>query len=201
MKPKLISFEGVDGVGKTTQIHLLSSYLSQLGIPNIATQEFSGDSTRDIFRDLLMTDLTPMQELCLVSLARAYHMKQVIEPAFTEGKIVLVDRFIDSTYAYQGYGRGVELPLIKFMEEKFWTTPKPDLTIYLDLEPRTARRDRFEREEDSFFERVRRGYQARFDAHWVYIREPVQERVAGLIRREVMRLIGSTPLNNGLYTA
>ena len=186
---KIISFEGIDGVGKTTQLQCLSAALFRLDRPHISTQELGGDAIRDNARNILMQDLTAVEELSLISLIRGYHMRKIINPALNQGKLVLIDRFIDSTYAYQGGGRGLKTSLIEFMEQNIWGTPKPDLTIYLDLEPKhSPKRDRFEKEDHDFFNRVRDAYLERMDNRWLWIQDG-QNEISDIILKKVIELL------------
>lgn len=187
---KIIVFEGVDGVGKTTQMRFLSDFLSQKNVPHIATQEFSGDVTRKSFRELFMNDLSPLEELSLINLARSWHMRKVIQPALAEGKIVLIDRFIESTWAYQGGGRGISSEIIQFMQDNIWNVPTPDLTIFLDgRNSRAIKQDRFEHEDSVFFDKVRSVYMSRKDPSWFYINSNDKERSALQIKSKVSEFL------------
>jgi len=168
-----ISIEGVEGVGKSTNLAFVQSLLSQQGIPFITTREPGGTPLAEKIRDLLLDknndEMTDTTELMLVFAARAQHVESLIEPALNRGDWVICDRFTDSTYAYQGGGRGMSLELIQQIDEVALSQYQPDQTILLDLPieiglERVSQRgelDRFERESASFFERVRQEFLSR----------------------------------------
>ncbi len=167
----LVVFEGVDGAGKTTQVKLLAGRLAQSGYGPVITREPGGTRLGEAVRELLLDkrygSLSVEAEVLLYAAARAQHVTEVIMPALREGKIVLCDRFTDSTLAYQGYGRGVSLPTLEAVNDFAACGVYPDLVLVLDLCPkeglarigRTGRAaDRMECEEVSFYSRVREGY-------------------------------------------
>jgi dTMP kinase len=169
-----ITFEGIEGSGKTTQIGLLHEALRRRGLDVLLTREPGGTPTGDRIRALLLDSASVMSaptELLLYAAARAEHLETLIRPALAAGRTVLCDRFTDATYAYQGYGRGLPLELIDAIHALPPLAMTPDRTVLFDLEPmealrRARRRDstkvvdesRFEREAAAFHERVRRGY-------------------------------------------
>jgi dTMP kinase len=176
-----ITFEGVEGCGKTTQIRLLADALKQAGEKILLTREPGGcpisDKIRAILLDSENSEMTPKAELLLYAAARAQHVNEVIRPALTSGGIVLCDRFTDATVAYQGFGRGLDQDLIKELNETATADCRPDLTVLIDcpvetgleraiarIEAGTAsdsnhlREERFERESIEFHQRVRSGY-------------------------------------------
>lgn len=175
---RLISFEGGDGSGKTTQLKLLEKYLSAHGQTCLGTREPGGTALGEMIRQLLLEagkeEISFPTELFLYLADRAQHVQKVIRPALASGTIVLCDRFTDSTLAYQGYGRGVELDMLRRLNEVASPGITPDLTFLLDCPvevglPRTAQRivnqtsgkrreDKFEREKVEFHERVRAGF-------------------------------------------
>jgi len=177
-----ITFEGVEGCGKTTQIRLLADALKQAGKKILLTREPGGcpisDKIRAILLDAQSSEMTPKAELLLYAAARAQHIDEVIRPALKNGVIVLCDRFTDATVAYQGFGRGLDQELIRDLNETATADCKPDLTILIDcpvetgleraiarIEAGTAadsshlREERFERESIEFHQKVRSGYQ------------------------------------------
>ncbi len=170
---KFITMEGVEGVGKTTNLAFVHAYLQQAGIPVHVTREPGGTDLAEEIRGLLLSNrsekVDPTAELLLVFAARAQHFNTVIEQKLREGVWVLCDRFIDATYAYQGFGRGLPIDTIQSLEALVLQGRQPDLTLYLDLPveiglARAKNRgdsDRFEREAVAFFERVREGYLSR----------------------------------------
>jgi dTMP kinase len=172
----LITFEGLDGCGKTTQITLAAEHLRAQGMRVVETKEPGGTPLGQQLRDILMNaapgTLSPLTELVLMFAARAQHIEQVILPALRGGAIVLCDRFTDSSLAYQGYGHGVPLETIRTLEDLLCQGVRPHLTLLLDVDiqtsaSRTRARNhvaqqaasRFEQEGHPFFERVRAGYQ------------------------------------------
>lgn len=175
-KPKrglLITFEGPEGSGKTTHLRLLSEWLTSEGVDHVVTREPGGtpigEKVRDLLHDCNHTDMTPEAEILLYSASRAQHVGQLILPALEEGKLVLCDRYFDSTYAYQGYGRGLSLEALQLITKFATQGLTPDLTLYLDVPPEVglSRRkqsgealNRLDRETLAFHRRVRIGYQA-----------------------------------------
>ncbi|HIK21802.1 MAG TPA: dTMP kinase [Synechococcus sp. M44_DOE_062] len=132
-----ITLEGGEGVGKTTQQPLLAEQLRQEGYACLCTREPGGTALGKTLRDLLLhgDPFTPLAELLLYAADRAEHVSKVIGPALAAGQVVVCDRFTDSTLAYQGYGRGIDLDLIRQLNR--WVTGglQPDLTLWLDLPP------------------------------------------------------------------
>jgi dTMP kinase len=174
---RFITFEGGDGSGKTTQLKTLESYLIARGKSCLSTREPGGTSLGELIRQVLLEvskqPITSPTELFLYLADRAQHIHEVIIPALEQGKIVLCDRHTDSTLAYQGYGRGIDLGLLRSLNDIASQGIKPDLTLLFDCPVgiglfRTARRqshtasgrneDRFEREKIEFHERVRAGF-------------------------------------------
>ena len=170
-----ITFEGIEGCGKTTQIGLLTSFLKSIHRPFLVTREPGGTEVGDRIRQILLSSesvgIEPMAELYLYAAARVQHIRQVIFPALRDGKVVICDRFADATLAYQGYGRGLDLAWIEEIHARTMESVKPDLTFLLDLpveeglrralkrmENHSVREDRFEREALDFHQRVRDGY-------------------------------------------
>ena len=165
-----ITIEGVEGVGKSTNIEFIKKYLDNLNIDYLVTREPGGTLLAENIRDLLLSidDDSPVElcELLLIFSARAQHIEKVIEPALKGGTWVICDRFTDATYAYQGGGRGMNAKLISELETMVQGSLRPDLTIILDLDPETGlsraknrgELDRFEREHVDFFMKVREVY-------------------------------------------
>ena len=179
---KFITFEGLDGSGKSTQIDKLARSLRACGIPVTVTREPGGTPTGEKIRDVLLhsgtSGVSSMAEMALMFASRAQHIHEVIEPALAEGRVVLCDRFTDSTEAYQGGGRKLGSKPVLQLHEILCGGLKPDLTILLDHEvgfslERARRRNRghkgnrpekdenrFEQENRAFFGRVRHAYLA-----------------------------------------
>lgn len=164
----LITFEGIDGCGKSTQLELLKKYLTKEGRQVISIREPGGTSLAEDIREILLHSkhrLSGESELFLFEAARADLVSNVIKPALIEGKIVLCDRFFDSTTAYQGYGRGLAVDLIKRINDFATQGVQPDLTFYLHVSLATSRKragnkkkDNIENSGDGFFKRVVEGY-------------------------------------------
>ena len=172
---KLITLEGLDGSGKSTQLALESDRLRGKGLRVTTTREPGGTAVGQQVRDILLQmqreTVTPLTELALMFAARGQHIEQVILPALRAGQLVLCDRFTDSSVAYQGYGRGIKLELVSGFEKLLCQGIRPDLTVILEIDPATGARrtshrnraaselpTRFEQEGIEFFERVRHGY-------------------------------------------
>jgi len=170
-----ITFEGPEGAGKSTQLRLLKDYINEQGRECLVTREPGGTPVAEQLRAVIKHHNTnePIfdeSELFLLEAARAQHVRYLIEPAVKRGAVVLCDRFYDSTTAYQGYARGMDLEKLKFLNNFAVGTCKPTLTILLDLSPeegfeRTATReetqnihDRFELENLDFHRAVRNGF-------------------------------------------
>ena len=174
MKPgKFITLEGGEGVGKSTNLIFIKQLLEDAGINVVTTREPGGTILAENIRQLLLDNseeaVSETTELLLMFAARAQHIQQVINPALAQGQWVLCDRFTDATYAYQGGGRGMDVKMIEWLEQKVQGNVRPDLTLLLDAPiavgmERANKRgelDRFEQEKHDFFERVRSAYLAR----------------------------------------
>ena len=170
MHGKFITIEGTEGVGKTTNIEFIQTWLNQQQVDFVTTREPGGTPLAEQIRELLLTPrdekVCNSAELLLMFAGRAQHLDQVIVPAIQSGRCVVCDRFTDATYAYQGFGRGMDSALISHLERLVQADLRPDLTLILDIPveiglQRASQRsapDRFEREQTEFFERVRQGY-------------------------------------------
>jgi len=165
--PLFITFEGIDGAGKSTQIEKLCAYFKKNGIEFVSTREPGGCEISEKIRDIILSqksDLGAFGELFLYFAARAEHIRQIIKPALDGGKWVVCDRFCDSTFAYQGAGRGLDVAKMKEINKFASQNIYPDLTVLLDisvdvsLERRKRRKksaDRLEQNDRTFFESVR----------------------------------------------
>ncbi len=170
MKGIFISFEGIEGTGKTIQSRLLYEHLTKKGYEVTLTEEPGGTRIGFKIRDLLLSvenkGMTPLAELLLYNASRAQHIQEVILPVMNKGVIVITDRFTDSTVAYQGYGRGIDLSIINSLKRMVAADLQPDITILLDLDVEVGLRrnrginkmDRLELEDVEFHKRVRNGY-------------------------------------------
>jgi dTMP kinase len=172
-----ISICGVEGAGKTTQLQHIADFLKSTGRKFVMTREPGGTEIGRKIRSILLdpknAGLTPKAELFLYAADRSQHIEQVILPSLNEGKIVVTDRFVDSTTVYQGYARGIDLDLVEKINELVLNGLKPDLTILLDIPPavglyrvrnqlqfgeRAESESRFEQEEMVFHEKIRKGF-------------------------------------------
>lgn len=170
MRGRFITFEGIDGAGKSTQIDVIETTLKARGLEVIRTREPGGTPLGEVIRkELLSVSMDPATETLLFFASRAEHIAQVIKPALNRGAWVLSDRFTDATYAYQVGGRG--FPAYKVEELERWTQGdlQPDRTVLFDIDPKVAAQrvaqarsmDRFEKESLDFFTRVRNAYLTR----------------------------------------
>ncbi len=195
-----ISFEGIDGAGKSTHIDMLAKAFDAAGRRVVLTREPGGTPLAEKLRTLVLNDpMDPLSESLLMFAARRDHLQQVIEPALARGEVVLCDRFTDATFAYQGHGRGFDLAVLGQLER--WVQAReqgglrqPDLTLWFDLPAAVAAErlagsrvpDRFESQPQAFFERVSAGYAARAQAEPArFVRidaNQPRERVAAIVR-------------------
>jgi dTMP kinase len=167
---RFVTFEGIDGAGKSSHIEALAVWLRARGHEVVRTREPGGTALAERLRELLLHEpMDALTEALLVFAARRDHLRRCIEPALARGATVLCDRFTDATFAYQGGGRGFDPAVLAALETWVQQGRQPDVTVWFDLPPAVAaaRRlaardpDRFEREDAAFFERVRAGYAQR----------------------------------------
>ena len=202
---KFITVEGIEGVGKSTNLAVLVETIKDAGFEVVATREPGGTPLAEDIRDLLMhradEPIPPIAEVLMMFSARALNVENVIKPALAAGKWVVCDRFTDSTHAYQAGGRGVTEDVVDTLARWVHDTTRPDLTLLLDAPVEVGRAraesrgdpDRFERERGAFFTRVRERYLS------LAKREPQRiriidtsaelERVTAAVREEVSRFI------------
>jgi len=219
MQGFFVTFEGGEGSGKTTQLKALLGHLRSVGREVVETRDPGGTAIGNQIRGLLLDGenarMDSLTELLLYEASRAQLVQEVVQPVLAAGQILLCDRFTDSTVAYQGYGRGLDLDLIERLNASATRGIRPDLTFFLDLDPvvglervkrrltpSRASRDRLEDEALAFHERVRQGFRA------LAAREP--ERVIALdavqslselaaeIRRRVDARLGPTEAAPGI---
>ncbi|MGI6640265.1 MAG: dTMP kinase [Limnochordia bacterium] len=161
-----ITLEGIDGVGKSTQAQLLVEYFTEKGCDVVHTFEPGGTKLGQSIRRMLLDpenqQLAPVTEILLYAADRAQHVAEVIQPALAQGKVVVCERYIDSSVAYQGYGLGLSVDMIAAVNKLATDGLEPNLTICLDAEPETALArvggDRIEKRALSYYERVRAGF-------------------------------------------
>ncbi len=196
-----ISFEGIDGAGKSTHIDMLAKAFDAAGRRVVLTREPGGTPLAETLRSLVLNDpMDPLSESLLMFAARRDHLQRVIEPALARGDVVLCDRFTDATFAYQGHGRGFDLAVLGQLERWVQASTdgglrQPDLTLWFDLPAAVAAErlagarvpDRFEAQPQAFFERVSEGYAARAQAEPArFVRidaNQPRERVAAMVRQ------------------
>lgn len=169
---KFITFEGCDGCGKSTQLKLLSAYLTENDIPHIFTREPGGGKISESIREILLSgknaDMTSECEALLFAAARVQHLHDRVEPALKEGKLVICDRYVDSSLAYQAYARGLGTEFVSKINAYALENYRPDVTIFIDLSPEAAfarkhgvdKNDRMELAGMEFHKRVYEGYLA-----------------------------------------
>jgi len=177
-KAKFITFEGIDGCGKSTQAKRLFEHLKRIGVPAKLTLEPGGTHIGSLIRNILLDPenkhMDYMTELFLYMADRSQHIKEVIAPCLNNGIWVISDRFYDATVAYQGFGRGIDKEFIEMLNKKVCQDIQPDITFLLDCPVKVAmerksKNDRFDQEDLLFYQKVREGY--------LYIAEKYQKRV------------------------
>jgi dTMP kinase len=201
MTGRFITFEGIDGAGKSTHISALRDWLQARGHEVLLTREPGGSALAEHLRELLLHQpMDALTETLLVFAARRDHLQRCIEPALARGATVLCDRFTDATFAYQGGGRGFDTGVLAQLEQWVQQGRQPDLSLWFDLAPAlaAARRgaardpDRFEQQDEAFFSRVREGYAQRMagspqrfvrvdagadrDAVWAQVQQALEQR-------------------------
>lgn len=170
MKGKFITFEGCDGCGKSTQLKLLSDYLTKNNVPHIFTREPGGGKISEAIREILLNgknaEMTDECEALLYAAARVQHLADRVKPALNEGKLVICDRYVDSSLAYQAYARGLGKDFIEKINAFALQNYLPDVTIFIDLTPEAAflrkhgadENDRLEQAGMAFHKKVYEGY-------------------------------------------
>ena len=172
MKGRFIAFDGCEGAGKSTQMRLLSEYLTSRGIPHILTREPGGGQISEAIRKIILdgknSEMTDECEALLYAAARVQHLADTVAPALARGETVLCDRYIFSSFAYQGYGRGLSLAFLKEINAFAIQKYMPDLTVFLDIPSSRAFErkhgadpdDRMEQAGEAFHKRVYQGYKS-----------------------------------------
>jgi dTMP kinase len=208
MSGLFITIEGAEGVGKSTNISCIEELLDAKGIEHVATREPGGTPLAERIRHLLLDkaeqNVDPLAELLLMFAARRQHLQDLIWPALARGQWVICDRFTDSTYAYQGAGRGLDMTVINDLERLCLGDFQPDLTLILDLPieagmARAAERgalDRFESEDIAFFQRVRQGFLDRAATADRYRVIDASQPLAQ-VQAQVRQMITSLPVYGG----
>jgi len=199
---RFITVEGIEGVGKSTNLGFVSSELRRAGHTVVETREPGGTPLGERIRELLLTPesrIAPMTELLLMFAARAAHLEEIIRPALSSGKWVVCDRFTDASHAYQGGGRGLPAHTIDTLATVVQGELRPDLTLLLDvpLDVSAARqagrgqRDRFEQESAEFFQRVRQAYLDLATRDSGRIRVIDASRPLATVQADIRRALGS----------
>jgi dTMP kinase len=176
-KPRFITLEGIEGVGKSTHVEFLSACLVDKGFDVCVTREPGGTKLGEAVREILLhgdnLEINSEVELLLMFAARSQHISNVILPSLNKGEIVICDRFTDASYAYQGGGRGIDTDKIEIIEKWVQKDFAPDLTLLFDASVETGfsrllkrgKKDRFEEEDRDFFEKIRKVYLQRAKAY------------------------------------
>ena len=201
-----ITFEGGEGSGKSSHAKVLYHRLSELAVPVLLTHEPGvtplGKKIAHLLKWAQDVDISPVAELMLFNTSRAQLVAEVIRPGLEEGKIVICDRYTESTTAYQGYSRGLGLAMVRAVNDAGTQGLKPDLTMLLDIaaeeglaRKRSGRRDRFEQEEIAFHQRVREGYlklAAEEPERWLVVdASQSKKKVAEIIWQKVSALLAA----------
>ena len=198
---KFITFEGCDGCGKSTQLALLNEYLTKNGVPHIFTREPGGGKISEAIREILLngknSEMTDECEALLYSASRVQHLHDRVEPALKEGKLVICDRYVDSSIAYQAYGRNLGVEFITQINAYAIKEYSPDVTIFIDLSPADAfkrkhgadENDRLEQAGTAFHERVYEGYCALATAQPERVIRVDGKQTPNEIAQEVIRIL------------
>lgn len=211
MSGLFVVFEGPEGAGKSTQIRRLVASLQAADIDPVVTREPGGTPAADAIRQVVLNPdfvISPLTEFLLYSASRAQHVEEVIEPALKAERLVISDRFFGASVAYQGYGRGLDLHFVAQLNARVTGGLEPDLTILLDIDPalglqRIAARgekDRLERADLAFHERVRTGFleQSKRDNRWVVLDATRSEDdIAEVIWQQVALALENVQVSGG----
>jgi len=204
---RFLSFEGIEGCGKTTQIALLSEYLSRRAIPFSVTREPGGTAVGEGIRKILLHSetihLTSASELLLFYASRSQNIAEKIAPSLERGEVVICDRFYHASLAYQGYGRGIPLEFIHKLTDLVCGNYRPEITLLLDIEPevgltrararneqRASTEDRFDNEDLAFYTKIRKGYLELAKLEPERVKVISADRGIDAIHKEVVRILG-----------
>ena len=204
---RFVSFEGIEGCGKTTQIALLSEALTRRAISHSVTREPGGTAVGEGIRRILLHSetihLTAAAELLLFYASRSQNILEKIEPSLARGEVVICDRFYHASMAYQGYGRGIPIEFIEKLTDLVCGERRPEITILLDIEPevglararsRNSKRSedegRFEMEEIPFYTRIRNGYLELASRESTRIQIVAANRSIDVIHKEILEILG-----------
>ena len=182
MKGRFITFEGCEGSGKSTQIRLLSERLKKQGVSHIVTREPGGSDIAEQIRNIILNGkniaMCDECEALLYAAARAQHLREVVQPALNRGTLVLCDRFVDSSLAYQGYARGLGLDFVREINSFAMRDFRPDITLFLDISPRAAFERKHGADEDDRMEQLGMAFHQKVYEGYLKIAEAEPERVA-----------------------
>ncbi len=211
----LFTFEGIDGSGKSTQARHIRDFLIRNGHPVTLSREPGGTPLGEAVRTILLSEtppLSPLSELFLFLTDRSQHVEEVIRPGLSSGMTLLVDRFIDATIAYQGYGLGHPLPVLETLNRMILKSIRPKRTFLLDLHPKTAfqrirkrsgSQNRIEQRGETFFERVRNGYLelARNEPERILVLDATlpEEEITRLITTEIRKFLDLKPIQEAFH--
>lgn len=204
---RFLSFEGIEGCGKTTQIAILSEYLNKHSIPHAITREPGGTAVGEGIRKILLHSetihLTSAAELLLFYASRSQNIAEKILPALDRGETVICDRFFHASLAYQGYGRGLSIDIIEKLTDLVCGNNRPEITILLDIDPvvglkrardrnklRSEDEGRFEMEDLVFYTKVRDGYLQLANRDPEHIRVIAADRTIEEVHREILKVLG-----------
>jgi len=204
---RFLSFEGIEGCGKTTQIAILSEYLSKRSIPFTVTREPGGTAVGEGIRKILLNSetihLTAASELLLFYASRSQNIAEKILPSLARGETVICDRFFHASMAYQGYGRGIPLEFIEKLTDLVCGTNRPEITLLLDIDPeiglhrararneqRANNEGRFEMEDVLFYTKIRKGYLDLAARDPEHVKVIPANRSIEEIHRDVVRILG-----------
>lgn len=204
---RFVSFEGIEGCGKTTQIALLSEVLTQRSIPHSVTREPGGTAVGEGIRKILLHSetihLTAAAELLLFYASRSQNILEKIEPALARGEVVICDRFYHASMAYQGYGRGIPIDFIEKLTDLVCGNRRPEITLLLDIDPqvgltraraRNSKRvedeGRFEMEDVRFYTKIRNGYLELAAREPQRIKVIPADRPIEIVHRDILQTLG-----------
>ena len=209
LTPQFITLEGSEGAGKSTAMRIIAEHLTTWQVPFIQTREPGGETNAEHIRELLLHSdhLEAKTELLLMFAARNEHVVKVIRPALATGQWVVSDRFVDASYAYQGYGRGLQWQTIEYLEQLVVGDTRPNLTLMLDVNPEVglqraancSAKDRIEKEDVLFFENIRKGYMHRADADAKRIKIVDANRSMAVVEQQIKSVMDE--FKRGLLSA
>ena len=185
---KFITFEGCDGCGKSTQLKLLSEYLTKNGVAHIFTREPGGGKISEAIREILLNgknaEMTDECEALLYAAARAQHLRDRVEPALAEGKLVVCDRYVDSSFAYQAFARGLGFDFIEKINAFATENYLPDCTVFFDLTPEEAFQRKHGADENDRLEQAGMAFHKKVYAGYKTLAEKYPERIVCINARQ-----------------